>query len=113
MENNNTNLQNQDPYSNKSPARKVVDFILGYFGFFAAILILFYVMFFAISAYPAISLFSSLIMIVGVIAIVIAANSTIKRKYIAKGINFALLTLILIPVLFFGACLVTLGGLGR
>lgn len=110
MENNNTNLQNQDYYSNKS--KKIIDFIIGYFGFFVVILILFYCDSFVINAFPKASSLPNWITIILVIAIIIAANVTIKkkRKYIAKGTNFALLSLILIPVLLFGACFIMISG---
>lgn len=116
MGNNNPNIQNEDYYSKKS--NKVIDFLIGYFGFFFISAVLYYFMFFAGLSGAITSSFSGLfgiIMIMIPIIALLVANVGLRksRRYIARGINFALLTLVLIPVLFFGACLITLGGWGK
>jgi len=111
MENNNINLQNQDNYSKKSD--KVIDFLIGYFGFFIIGFILYYLVFFGVSVSAINSSMSGLIGFVFILFPIVAlifANVVLKKKrrYMAKGVNFALLTLTLIPVLLFGACLISL-----
>ena len=103
MEKSNSNIQNKDYYSKKSD--KVIDFIIGFLGTFACIFIFYYLI--------------ALIMPVGakflpiiIFFILMYLISKIKRSYIMKGIKYALLIIVLIPILFFGACLIALGGYG-
>lgn len=108
MEKNNINLQNQDYYSDTPAPRKIIDFIFGYFGFFVVILVLFFCTSFLSVIFHKSSGFLSLAMLIGVMVAIGVVNIIIKRKYISKGINFALLTLILIPILLLGSCLIRL-----
>jgi len=110
------NFQNQNYYSRKSD--KVIDFLIGYIGFFIIGFVLYYFIFFAGStsriSSSLIGLFWIIIIMFPIVSLLLA-NLVLKknRRYIAKGINFAVLSLILIPVIFFGACLISLNGYGR
>lgn len=112
MENNNSNIQNNDSYSKKS--NKVIDFLIGYLGSLIIISILYFFSYLLGSTSPtAFSVgISWTISILTPIIILLFANMVLKksRRYVAKGINFAILTLILAPILFFGACLIVLQG---
>ena len=112
MENSNTNLQNQDYYSKAS--NKIVDFLLGYLGFFLLVA-LFFLLPYMLIIFPSIAYYYSTIMLLSIlilIFLVLWANIKVreKRRYIVRGINFALITIVLIPVLLFGACLISLRG---
>jgi hypothetical protein len=122
MENDNKNLINEDYYLNRP--RKIGDFFLGYIGFMAIIFLSYAIVGFipAILASEKINisssffgeiliyLFTTFFTILPIIFFIFANIKTKKtRKYITKGVNFALLTFVLIPVILFGACLIALG----
>jgi uncharacterized membrane protein len=120
MENDNKNLTNEDYYSNAS--KKVADFFIGYIGISAVIFISYFILASMTligceisTEYPLLSallfyLITTFALLL-TIAVIIFTNIKTKktRRYITKGVNFALLTFILIPVILFGACLVALG----
>ncbi len=112
MENNNLNTQNN--YYNKK-SHKVIDYVVGFLItiVFACLIIL--ILFFSNFRYP-LDIFSGPIvaLILLLIFIFIAVGfSRAQRRYIAKGIKIALLIIVLLPVLAFGACLITLSGFCR
>jgi uncharacterized protein YqhQ len=118
MENDNLNIQNnEDLYSKKSD--KIIDFILGFFGTF----ILLYVISFIISFLPSFLMelmprgsagFSPLLSVaisflpVVIILVLIYKISKMKRRYIRKGVLYAVMSIFILPLLAFGACLITL-----
>lgn len=105
------NLQGQNYYSKKSD--RVIDFLIGYLGFFIIGFILYYLIFFGGSAGAILNSLAgwmwTIVILFPTVALILANVGLRKSKrYIARGINFAVITLILIPVLFFGACLISL-----
>jgi uncharacterized membrane protein YhaH (DUF805 family) len=115
MQDNNISPQYQDYYSKTS--RKVIDFIIGFMGFFVAAYILYYLVFFGsfVSSGPIYAAVMWTLMIMFPIIILILANTAIKknRRYITRGINWAIIFIILIPLLLFGACWIAISNYGR
>lgn len=115
MENNNTNLPNQEEqiiYNNPQEAdyytttgKKVGDFILGFFG-----IIILNSIFATVLSFASLGWTSLLIPIV-VFAFSLVLFFKIGRRFIAIGI----ISIALIPILLFGSCLLLLGagGFGR
>lgn len=109
MEDNNTNLPNQEDYYSKT-SRRVMDFLVGYIGFFAFLFAIYYLLFLFPVVFAAIISLSFPLFLALIVAAVVIVNNKLKekRRYIAKGVNFAVLTLIIVPILFFGACFVSM-----
>jgi len=114
MEENRKNSQNYDYYSKTSA--KVFDFIFGFLGTIAGIALfnmsplnIFY-----FNLRPTDGYLSLMVAIIFIILALYFANTTLKKKrrYITKGINFAVIALILIPLLFFGACFLMISSIG-
>jgi hypothetical protein len=99
MKNGNKNLINEEYYSNRP--RKIGDFFLGYLGF-----LIFGFIAFAYSGFGNGATLSVVLLLV--ISIIINVKTKKNRRYIARGANFALITLILIPVILLGACFIEL-----
>jgi len=103
MENNNIDSQNQEHYSTD---RKVVDYLIGFFGFCAVEFIVFYIIGLIIRYFPAFFyLFFIFIPVFFIFVFSFSAKAIKpKRKYISKGITFAAILNIIFPVLILGAC---------
>lgn len=112
-------INNQIPISQQKPnyytsrAKKIADFFIGFIGFYIVCCVVRYLIIAFFASEMAILRTISIIVFISFIVFTILAIikfPKIGRRYIKRGIIFAIITPIIAGLIFFGACLILFSG---